>query len=266
MSRQKLGQHFLGDPGWRKRILEALNPKPNDTWIEIGPGHGEMTRHLAGDGRRVIAIEADPVLAAGLNSAIATHSEQWQGVEVVTSDVLKADIGAIVGAGTESFRVYGSLPYYITSPILHHLFRWADRVASIDIVIQLEVAERIAAEPGSRDYGYLSTICQFYAHPKIAFRIPPGAFRPPPKVQSALVKMALPGESTTLGIAEPEKFFGFLQMCFAQKRKTLRNNLLGASSDDRIHEALEKAGARSDARAEQLSLSQFATIFKSISG
>ena len=265
MSRQKLGQHFLGDPGWRKRILEALTPKPNETWIEIGAGHGEMTRHLAGDGRRVIAIEADTVLAAGLNSAIEAAPEEWPGVEIVTSDVLKADIGAIVGSGTKSFRVYGSLPYYITSPILHHLFRWADRIASIDIVIQLEVAERIAAAPGSRDYGYLSTICQFYTRPKIAFRIPPGAFRPPPKVQSALVKMALPGESNALGIAEPEKFFGFLQMCFAQKRKTLRNNLLGASSDVRIHDALVSAGARTDARAEQLSLSQFAEIFKSIS-
>jgi len=265
MSRQKLGQHFLGDPGWRKRILEALIPKPNETWIEIGPGHGEMTRHLAGDGRRVIAIEADTVLAAGLNSAIEAAPEEWPGVEIVTSDVLKADIGAIVGSETKSFRVYGSLPYYITSPILHHLFRWADRIASIDIVIQLEVAERIAAAPGSRDYGYLSTICQFYTRPKIAFRIPPGAFRPRPKVQSALVKMALPGESSALGIAEPEKFFGFLQMCFAQKRKTLRNNLLGASSDVRIHDALVSAGARTDARAEQLSLSQFAAIFRSIS-
>jgi 16S rRNA (adenine1518-N6/adenine1519-N6)-dimethyltransferase len=268
MSRQKMGQHFLGDAGWRKRILGALNPKPNETWVEIGPGHGEMTRQLTGDGRRVIAIEADTALATALNSAIREHSEDWPDVEIVTNDILKSNIGEIVGAdtaGTKSIRVYGSLPYYITSPILHHLFQWADRIASIDIVIQLEVAERIAADPGSRDYGYLSTICQFYAHPKIAFRIPPGAFRPPPKVQSALVHMALPGEDAALGIPEPQKFFEFLQACFAQKRKTLRNNLLAGSTDGRIHEALEKAGVRSDARAEQLSLAQFATIFQSIS-
>jgi 16S rRNA (adenine1518-N6/adenine1519-N6)-dimethyltransferase len=265
MSRQKMGQHFLGDAGWRKRILGALNPKPNETWVEIGPGHGEMTRHLAGDGRRVIAIEADTALAAGLNTEITDHPENWPGVEIVTSDILKADLGSIVGPGTTSFHVYGSLPYYITSPILHHLFQWAERIASIDIVIQLEVAERITADPGSRDYGYLSTFCQYFAHPKIAFRIPPGAFRPPPKVQSALVQMTLPGEGAALEFASPEKFFEFLQSCFAQKRKTLRNNLLGASSDERIHEALKKAGVRSDARAEQLSLTQFAAIFKTIS-
>jgi len=264
MSRQKMGQHFLGDAGWRKRILEALNPKPNETWVEIGPGHGEMTRHLAGDGRRVIAIEADTALAAALNAAIESQPDQWRGVEIVTSDVLKAGIGAIVGDATKSFRVYGSLPYYITSPILHHLFQWADRIASIDIVIQLEVAERIAAHPNSRDYGYLSTICQYFTHPKIAFRIPPGAFRPPPKVQSALVKMTLPGEGASLGIAAPEKFFEFLGASFAQKRKTLRNNLVATSTDERIHAALEKAGVRSDARAEQLTLAQFASIFNSI--
>jgi 16S rRNA (adenine1518-N6/adenine1519-N6)-dimethyltransferase len=261
-----MGQHFLGDAGWRKRILESLNPKPNETWIEVGPGHGEMTRHLAGDGRRVIAIEADTVLAAGLNSAIEAHPDEWSGVEIVTSDILKADVGKIVGPSSDKFRVYGSLPYYITSPILHHLFQWADRIASIDIVIQLEVAERIAAAPGSRDYGYLSTICQYFTHPKIAFRIPPGAFRPPPKVQSALVKMSLPGEGMALGIAAPEKFFEFLGASFAHKRKTLRNNLLATLSDERNHAALENAAVRSDARAEQLSLAQFAKIFDSISG
>ena len=161
--------------------------------------------------------------------------------------------------------MYGSLPYYITSPILQHLFRWAERIESIHIVIQLEVAERIAAAPGSRDYGYLSTLCQYFAKPRIAFRIPPG------RVSSA-AESAVRARGTedargigALGIAQPEKFFGFLRVSFAQKRKTLRNNLLGTSSDDRIHKALEAAGVRSDARAEQLTLTQFATIFKTIS-
>lgn len=261
MPGERLGQNFLVDAGWRSKIVQSLPLRWGDTWIEIGAGRGEITQLIAKQVKQVIAIELDANLAAGLRRNTAGSGK----IEIIEGDVLTVPFAALFARIDTPIRIYGSLPYYITSPILHHLFRWADRIASIDIVIQLEVAERIAAKPGNRDYGYLSTICQFYTHPKIAFRIPPGAFRPPPKVQSALVKMALPGESSALAIAAPEKFFGFLQLCFALKRKTLRNNLLGATSDDRIHEALENAGARSDARAEQLSLSQFAVIFKSIS-
>ncbi len=262
MARQRLGQHFLGDNGWRKRILDNLRLAPNETWLEIGPGHGEMTKLLAGDGRKIVAIEADQALAEGLRATIDADPDEWPGVAVVTSDVLEADIGTLVDG---RFRVYGSLPYYITSPILQHLFRWADRIASIHIVIQLEVAERIAAQPGRRDYGYLSTLCQFYTQPQIAFHIPPGAFRPPPKVQSALVGMKLPGEGAKLQVAHAPEFFDFLQSCFAQKRKTLRNNLLGRWTDEEIQKALHDAQLRPDARAEQLTLQQFAQIFRGIS-
>jgi 16S rRNA (adenine1518-N6/adenine1519-N6)-dimethyltransferase len=261
MARQRLGQHFLGDSGWRKRIMKTLPLAPNETWIEIGPGHGEMTQMLAGDGRRIIAIEADGNLAAGLEAGIENEPQSWPGVEIVHSDVLKAGIGKL---GGDRFHVYGNLPYYITSPILHHLFQWAGQIASIHIVIQLEVAQRIAAQPGVREYGYLSTLCQFYATPKIALRIPPGAFRPPPKVDSALVGMTLPGGGGALGIADPKTFLGFVQMCFEQKRKTLRNNLLAISNDARIHQALAASGLRPDARAEQLSLAQFASIFEQL--
>jgi 16S rRNA (adenine1518-N6/adenine1519-N6)-dimethyltransferase len=258
MARQRLGQHFLGDMGWRKRILKTLPLAPNETWVEIGPGHGEMTQMLAGDGRRIIAVEADGNLASGLRTNIETEPQLWPNVETVYSDVLNADIGKL---GGERFHVYGNLPYYITSPILHHLFQWAGQIASIHIVIQLEVAQRIAAQPGVRDYGYLSTLCQFYSRPKIALRIPPGAFRPPPKVDSALIGMTLPGDGAGLGITDPKKFLGFIQMCFEQKRKTLRNNLLEIADDPRIQHALAQSGLRPDARAEQLSLAQFAAIF-----
>jgi len=262
MARQRLGQHFLGDVGWRKRILKTLTLAPNETWVEIGPGHGEMTQMLAGDGRRIVAIEADGNLASGLRSSIETAPQDWPGVEIVYSDVLTADIGKL---GGNRFHVYGNLPYYITSPILHHLFQWADQIASIHIVIQLEVAQRITAHPGVRDYGYLSALCQYYAKPKIALRIPPGAFRPPPKVDSALVTMTLPGDGATLGVSDAGKFLDFVQMCFRQKRKTLRNNLLEIADDARIHRALEMSGLRPDARAEQLSLPQFAGIFVQLS-
>jgi len=261
MSRQRLGQHFLHDLGWRKRILATLPLAAGQTWIEIGPGHGEMTQLLVGDGRRVIAIEADQRLAEGLRAAHDADPAKWPGLEVVSADVLATNIGDLA-AGT--MHVYGNLPYYITSPILHHLFRWAARIASVHIVIQLEVAERIAAHPGVRDYGYLSALCQFYAQPKIALRIPPGAFRPPPQVKSALVGMALPGAQANLNISgesEEKRFLEFVQTCFSQKRKTLRNNLLGIATDKKIHEALAAAALRPDARAEQLTLAQFAALF-----
>ncbi len=261
MSRQRLGQHFLGDLGWRNKILKTLPLAPDQTWVEIGPGHGEFTQMLVGQNRRVIAIEADGNLASDLRAATETEPAQWPGLEVIYSDVLNADIGKI---GGERFHVYGNLPYYITSPILHHLFQWSAQIASIHIVIQLEVAQRIAAHPGVRDYGYLSTLCQYYAQTKIALRIPPGAFRPPPKVDSALVQLILPGAGATLGISDPKKFLNFIQMCFEQKRKTLRNNLLEISDDLRIHEALAATELRPDARAEQLSLAQFAAIFKQL--
>jgi 16S rRNA (adenine1518-N6/adenine1519-N6)-dimethyltransferase len=261
MSRQRLGQHFLHDIGWRKRILASLPLATNQTWIEIGPGHGEMTQLLVGEGRRVIAIETGTRLAEGLRASRDTDPAKWPGLEIVTADVLATSIGDLA---TGKICVYGNLPYYISSPILHHLFRWAARIASIHIVIQLEVAERIAAHPNVRDYSYLSALCQFYAQPKIALRIPPGAFRPPPKVKSALVAMALPGEQANLGIvgeSEEKRFLDFVQTCFSQKRKTLRNNLLGIASDKRIHEALAATTLRPDARAEQLTLAQFAALF-----
>jgi 16S rRNA (adenine1518-N6/adenine1519-N6)-dimethyltransferase len=253
-SGQRLGQHFLGDPGWRKRIFETLPRGAAETWVEIGAGHGEMTELLAADGRRLIAIETDPPLAEGLRE----RARDWPSVEIVEGDTLSLDVGKIAGG---KFRVYGNLPYYITSPILHRLFRCADQIVSIHIVIQLEVAERIAARPGRRDYGYLSTVCQLYTKPEIAFRIPPGAFRPPPRVTSALVQMMLPGERASLQITDDKRFLEFVGACFGQKRKTLRNNLRAIASDERIHDALDLNRLRHDARAEQLSLTQFAALF-----
>jgi 16S rRNA (adenine1518-N6/adenine1519-N6)-dimethyltransferase len=257
MTRQKLGQHFLGDPGWRKRIFETLPRGPGDVWVEIGAGHGEMTELLAGDGRRVIAIETDTRLVEGLRE----RARDWPGVEVVSGDVLSLDLAKLVAG---QFRVYGNLPYYITSPILHRLFGCAKWISSIQIVIQFEVAERIASPPGRKAYGYLSAACQFYTQPQIVLRIPPSAFRPPPRVTSALVRMTLPGERASLGITDDKPFLDFLKTCFGQKRKTLRNNLRAITSNTRIHEALAACGLRPDARAEQLTLGQFAALFKRI--
>lgn len=287
MARQKLGQHFLNSAVWQKRILEKLPDAPGDVWIEIGAGRGQMTQHLALRGGRVVAIEADARLAENLRSRIAKGAlaenlrariagpsgqleptstadsrgnsrGDWPNVEIAEGDVLSQDLGALTRG--EKFRVYGSLPYYITSPILHHLFRWADRIASIHIVIQLEVAERIAARPGTRDYGYLSVASQFYASAEIALKIPPGAFSPPPKVHSALVAITPPGARATLGVADECAFLRFVQSCFSQKRKTLRNNILTLAPDKVVRQALEDANIPENTRAEQLSVTEFATL------
>ncbi len=257
VSRQKLGQHFLVDAGWRARIAGALRASKEDVWLEIGAGHGEMTAELARSGARITAIELDPTLCERLRSRAA----DWPNVETVRDDFLALDLGSLLG-DTERVRVYGNLPYYVTSPILRRLFEYADRLASIHVVTQFEVAARLVARAGSRDYGYLSVLTQFYSRPEMVLRVPPEAFRPRPKVTSALVSLELPGLRMELSVADERNFLEFAKACFAQKRKTLRNNLRPLVGTHRAQEGLRAAGLRADARAEQLSLAQFAELHR----
>jgi len=256
VARQKLGQHFLTDASWRARILQHLRVGPGQVWLEIGAGHGEMTRELARAGARVIAVELDARLVERLRAV----SAEWPNVEVVPGDILALDLDGLLRQG--NFHAYGNLPYYIASPILRRLFELAERVDSIHVVVQWEVAVRLVARPGRREYGYLSALAQVYARPEIALRIPPGAFRPRPKVTSALVSLRLPGERAELGIADESGFLEFVQACFEQKRKTLRNNLRALVSAEQAEEALDATGLRPDARAEQLTLVQFAALYR----
>jgi len=258
MSPERLGQHFLIE-GWRERVIAAVAPKPDAVWLEIGAGHGEMTSLLVSRARQVIAIELDPPLARRLAGTTASLAN----VRVVPGDVLALDLAALTSLpGGERVHVYGNLPYYITSPILHRLFEIADRIASIHIVVQMEVAARIAARPGRREYGYLSVLTQFHSRPEIRLRIPPGAFRPRPRVFSALVSMQMPGDGAALGIADTAAFFEFVKLCFAQKRKTLWNNLRGSIGDERLRAALAAASIEPRTRAEELSVAQFAAIYR----
>lgn len=256
MARRPLGQHFLADAGWRRRIADALRVSKEDVWLEIGAGHGEMTALLARSGARVIAVELDPRLVERLRSL----AQQLPNLEVIPGDVLQLDLTHVAGAAR--LKVYGNLPYYITSPILHRLFEHADRLEAIHAVVQWEVAARLAAPPGRRQYGYLSVAAQFYARPEIVLRIPRGAFRPPPKVTSALVSLRLPGERAALGISDEGNLMEFVKACFAQKRKTLLNNLRPRLGNAGLEEALGAMGLRRDARAEQLSVAHFAELYR----
>jgi 16S rRNA (adenine1518-N6/adenine1519-N6)-dimethyltransferase len=270
MARQRLGQHFLADLHWREEIARAIRVSPHSTvplprddqhcWIEIGSGHGEMTQHLLSSGAHVHAIEIDPAFIAGLWHL----AQKFPNLTVVPADVLEVDIAAI--ASGRRMRIYGNLPYYITSPILHHLFTFASLIDEIHIVIQTEVAMRLAARPGTRDYGYLSVVTQFYTRPEFVFEIPRAAFNPPPEVTSALVTLRLPGERAKLSLGDPSRFLDFVKLCFSKKRKTLVNNLRTLAKPDDVREALAAQALRPDARAEQLSVAQLAALQVSVAG
>jgi 16S rRNA (adenine1518-N6/adenine1519-N6)-dimethyltransferase len=264
MARQRLGQHFLADLQWCEEIARAIRVSPHSTvpippadqhcWIEIGAGHGEMTEHLLSTGALVHAIEFDAPLFASLRRL----GQKFPNLDAVHGDVLKADIAALA-AGRRIF-IYGNLPYFITSPILHHLFGFANVIDEIHIVIQTEVARRLAAEPGTRDYGYLSVVTQYYTRPEFVFEIPCRAFDPPPEVTSALITLRLPGERAKLSIGDEAHFLDFVKTCFSQKRKTLVNNLRSFAKPERVREALTSLKLRPDARGEQLTVGQFAGL------
>ena len=257
--RPPLGQHFLHDPRIRQQILRELSGRPQDAWLEIGAGHGEMTLGLAETGARVVAVERDQRLAAALRDALA----QFPTAQVIERDVLKVSLeDAAHQFGIKRWRVYGNLPYFITSPILHRLFAEVEFIADIHIVIQREVAERLVARPGRRDYGYLSVVTQFYTTPETLMPIPRGAFRPPPKVDSALVRLVPPGARPRLRV-EPEDFLRFAQACFRQKRRTLRANLRGRYGT-RVEAALATLSLQPRARAEELSLGQLASLHRAL--
>jgi 16S rRNA (adenine1518-N6/adenine1519-N6)-dimethyltransferase len=270
MARQRLGQHFLSDAGWREEIFRAIRVSPqslaplsatgesNYCWIEIGAGHGEITEQLASTGASVYAIELDPSLAAGLDR----RAKRSPNVTVVRGDILKTDIAQL--ATGRRLRIYGNLPYYITSPILHHLFTAADLIDEIHIVIQLEVAQRLVAEPGTRDYGYLSVLTQYFSRPELVLEIPRSAFSPPPEVASALVTLRLPGARAAMTGIDPQRFLSFVKICFAQKRKTLVNNLRPLAGPNVVRDALASLDLRPDARAEQLSVTELAALWKAL--
>lgn len=267
MARQRLGQHFLTDEGWREQIARAIGVSPhselikpaaaneNLVWIEVGAGHGEMTQHLLASGAAVVAIELDEPLANRLKKL----ANKFPKLSVVHGDVLKSDLAAL--AGNRRAYIYGNLPYYITSPILHHFFSFADLIEELHIVIQDEVALRLTAQPRTKAYGYLSILTQLYSRPEYVFEIPPAAFSPPPEVSSALVTLRFPGARAQLGLSNEQKFLDFVKLCFAKKRKTLMNNLRSLAKPVHAKEVLAATGLREDARAEQLSVGEFAALF-----
>jgi 16S rRNA (adenine1518-N6/adenine1519-N6)-dimethyltransferase len=257
--RPKLGQHFLISETYRRRILEALALRSDDVVLEIGPGRGAMTALLIERVRNVVAVEIDAQLADDLRAQFANDGR----LDVTKADILQVDLPEICRSQrVERLFAFGNLPYYITSPILRHLLNSASRLRGMAFVVQREVAERIAAKPGSRAYGYLSVLAQSYAIPRVAFAIPLGAFAPPPAVQSALVTFEMTGPLPASDKYRNCTFLEFAKLGFAQKRKKLSNNLASKYSLAPVREALRQCGFNENVRAEQLSVEQLRQLFE----
>lgn len=266
----KLGQHFLVSDNAAMRMADALGDVSQSTVLEIGPGRGVITALLAKRARRLIAVEIDRVLAAQLRLKFGmTHN-----VEVIEADILSIDFDSLFGPkpglgrpGIElkpnPVRVVGNLPYFITSDILLRLFDFARYFDIIVIMVQREVADRLAAPPGGSDYGLLSATAQLYAKVEKLFTLPPEAFEPPPKVHSTVLRLNVAPQIEKLGVAG-DGFIGFLKLSFAQKRKTLWNNLKSRYDEAELRRAMTQARINPSARAETLSLKQSATLFRAL--
>jgi 16S rRNA (adenine1518-N6/adenine1519-N6)-dimethyltransferase len=256
----KLGQHFLTDDRARHAIVDALGDASTRTVLEIGPGHGAITSLLAPRCRRLVAIEFDPALAAELRFRFRTQPH----VEIVESDILATDLAALIPPG-ETADVVGNLPYYITSEILLRLFAAARAglLTRAVLMMQREVALRLAAAPGVRDYGLLSATTQMNARVENLFTLPPEAFSPPPAVYSTVLRLEFAPRFAELNV-DPAAFDAFLRTCFAQKRKTLSNNLRAAGHSPEAIQAAWPAQIPPQARAESLALEPLAELHRAL--
>src|ERR1700722_16308662 len=256
----KFGQNFLVDDAARHAIVDALGDLTKRTVVEIGPGHGAITEILAGRCHRLIALELDRALAAEL----AFRFRDQPQITIIEGDVLKADFRTLAPQG-ETADVIGNLPYYITSDILLQLFSAgsAGLIARAVLMMQREVADRVSAAPGVRDYGLLSATAQMNAQVDNLFTLPPSAFSPPPDVYSTVLRLHFAPRFAELGV-DPEGFNLFLKQCFAQKRKTLQNNLRAAGHTAEQITAAWPASIPALARSESLPLEPMAELYRSL--
>ena len=251
---KRLGQNFLIHSGTVEAIVATAGIHPGDRVLEIGPGIGTLTQGLAEAGASVTAVELDKKLPAVLAETLSGYTR----VRIVGGDILKTDILALMG--DEPFKVVANLPYYITTPILLTLLERRLPITRIVTMVQREVAERMIASPGGRDYGALSVAVQYYTKPRLALEVSPRCFLPPPAVASAVMDCVV-RETPPVEVADEKQFFRVVRAAFGQRRKTLGNALksLGFSRDT-LQGALAMAGIDPLRRGETLSLAAFAAI------
>ena len=262
MFQKRFGQNFLIDTHVLEKIIKSAEITKDDLVLEIGPGIGTMTQYLCENAREVIAVEIDKNLIPILeNDTLA----EYDNVTVINEDILKLDLNKLVEEknGGNRIKVVANLPYYITTPIIMGLFESHVPLQNITVMVQKEVADRMQAGPGSKDYGALSLAVQYYATPYIAANVPQNCFMPRPNVGSAVIRLTL-HEEPPVKVKDESFLFALIRASFNQRRKTLVNGLTNASelnlSKEQVQEALEKMGLSATVRGEALTLEQFAEL------
>ena len=251
-ARKRFGQNFLSDPNIIRKIIDGIRPQPGELMVEIGPGLGAMTAPLIERLGHLHVVEIDRDLIARLHERYTAAQ-----LTVHEGDALKFDFGSLAAGadGTPSLRIVGNLPYNISTPILFHLAGFADKVKDMTFMLQKEVVMRMVAEPGTEEYGRLSVMLQYRFRMGRLFDVPPGAFRPAPKVMSSIVRLA-PLPADQLGAKDEALFGRIVTAAFGQRRKTLRNTLR-----EFIDEAgLAELGIDAGLRGERLSVAQYVAI------
>jgi len=262
-TRKRLGQHFLADPRIARRIVEAADLRPEDVVLEIGPGRGALTRFLSERAARVLAVEIDEALVGQL-------AGRWpeEKVTLIVGDILKLNLAELLEREGLSapIRVFGNLPYNIATAILQHLLRFRAHLRDMTVMLQREVADRILSPPGSKSYGYLSILVQYCCEGQRLFTLPPSAFRPPPKVFSTVVHLRV-RERPAVDVPDEAFFFELVSALFAERRKTILNNLKRAAIRLRVGDltsALQHIGLDPRRRAETLALEELAELAKAL--
>ena len=250
-ARKRFGQNFLHDTGIINRIIGAIHPKPDDHLVEIGPGQGALTEFLVASGCQLDVVELDRDLVPGLQAAYGDRP----GFAIHSADALKFDYGSLQGDGSARLRVVGNLPYNISTPLIFKLLENAALIKDMHFMLQLEVVNRLAASPGNKNWGRLGIMAQYHCDIESLFEVPPSAFSPAPKVQSAIVRLT-PRVESPWPACDEAVLRRIVQASFAQRRKTLRNNLKGLVEVDQ----LQALGIDPGARAETLELPQFIEI------
>ena len=245
---RRLGQHFLRREA-ALRLVDAIAPRESDVFLEIGPGEGALTLPLAARCRQLVAVELDARLAERLRARAPEN------VRIVQGDALRVALGSLVPEGA---RLAANLPYYISSPLLRRFLDLRGRVGDLHVMLQEEVARRIASPPGSKEYGILSVLFALFADVEIVMRLPPRAFSPPPKVSSAVLRIRF-RESAHAEVADVEDFERFLQTAFKRRRRTLENNLQDSYAN--LKENLRLLNIAGSRRAETLSVGDFARLY-----